>query len=592
MTYIEQPNQKPGMIRFDMQRDEQPIIKVIGVGGGGGNAVNHMFNQGIKGVDFVICNTDVQSLTLSPIPAKIQLGASLTEGRGAGSLPSVGKNAALENIEDIQRVLTDNTRMLFITAGMGGGTGTGAAPVIASVARELNILTVGIVTLPFNFEGSKRRKQAEEGIRELREHVDSLLVINNDKLRELYGDLPLSKAFSQADNILTTAAKGIAEIITVTGYINVDFEDVKTVMKDSGVAIMGTGIAEGEERALIAVETALTSPLLNDNNIEGAGNILLYIASSAQEVTMDEVTTITDFIQAKAGLNAEIIWGTGTDESLENAISVTLVATGFEVNGGERKGQKSQEAATILVGAIGDAPLNPDQPMRKSPPMPLYPETPAQEVPAATLSTETPTPLPEPEPLPDEPIRETVFEDLMPMPGDDEMEDETDETDAVEPEIMHLQPDTIEPVPDQEQEVALFTFSAEAFRDVLNEQEPVAESTPVTEEPQNQPAAAPAFAFTPAAAMTESRSDIPSLADRDKTSTDRISKLKELSLRLKTPEGVDQLEKEPAFLRQKVELNEPRHSSESEVSQFSVTTDTKGGIELRQNNSYIHGRPD
>ena len=580
------------MIRFDMQRDEKPIIKVIGVGGGGGNAVNHMFNQGIKGVDFVICNTDVQSLNLSPIPAKIQLGASLTEGRGAGSLPSVGKNAALENIEDIQQVLTDNTRMLFITAGMGGGTGTGAAPVIASVARELNILTVGIVTLPFNFEGSKRRKQAEEGIRELREHVDSLLVINNDKLRELYGDLPLSKAFSQADNILTTAAKGIAEIITVTGYINVDFEDVKTVMKDSGVAIMGTGIAEGEERALIAVESALTSPLLNDNNIEGAGNILLYIASSTQEVTMDEVTTITDFIQAKAGLNAEIIWGTGTDESLGNAVSVTLVATGFEVNGGERKGQKSQEAATILVGAIGDAPVDPDQPLRKNPPMPLYPEEPVQEVTAEPLSTANLTPGPAPEPLPDEAARETVFENFMPMPDDEGLEEETEDTDAPETFGMHQQADTPDALPDQEPDMALFTFSTEEIQDTLNELEINQDELPREEEAAKQAAPAPAYTFTPPAAMAGNRSDIPSLADRDKTSNDRISKLKELSLRLKTPEGVDQLEKEPAFLRQKVELNETRHSSESEVSQFSVTTDSKGGIELRQNNSYIHGRPD
>ncbi len=316
-------------IQFESGNPLPPIIKVFGVGGGGSNAVNHMFKQGITGVEFVVCNTDVQALSTSPVPVRLQIGAGLTEGRGAGNSPEVGRNAALENADDIREVLSKNTKMVFITAGMGGGTGTGAAPVIAQVAKELDILTVGIVTTPFGFEGPRRRNQANTGIDEMRKYVDSLIIINNDKVREHYGNLKLSQAFSKADDILTVAAKGISELITVTGYMNVDFEDVKTVMKNSGVAIMGTGIAEGEDRAMKAVEMALNSPLLNDNEISGARNILLYIASGDAEAEMDEVTEISDYIQEAAGSTAEIIWGNGTDPDLGNSISVTVVATNF-----------------------------------------------------------------------------------------------------------------------------------------------------------------------------------------------------------------------------------------------------------------------
>ncbi len=314
------------MLKFDLPKNQSSIIKVIGVGGGGSNAVSHMFKQGIEGVDFFICNTDAQAMEANPVPVKVQLGS---KGLGAGSIPAIGKESAIENIEDIKQILEKNTKMLFITAGMGGGTGTGAAPVIAQTAKELGILTVGIVTIPFAFEGRKRKLQAESGMEELRKNVDSLLIICNDKLREVHGDLKLSEAFQKADNILAVAAKGIAEIITVTGYINVDFEDVRTVMKDSGTAIMGSATAEGENRALNAAEEALSSPLLNDNQIQGADNILLYIASGEEEITMDEVTEITDYIQREAGKNAEIIWGNGKDESLGNKIAITLVATGF-----------------------------------------------------------------------------------------------------------------------------------------------------------------------------------------------------------------------------------------------------------------------
>jgi cell division protein FtsZ len=320
------------LMNFDIPENRSSIIKVIGVGGGGSNAVNNMFIQGIKDVDFVVCNTDGQALENSPVPVKIQLGSSLTEGRGAGNKPATGREAAIENLDDIVEVLAQNTKMVFITAGMGGGTGTGAAPVIARAAKELGILTVAIVTIPFRNEGQRRINQALEGIAEIEKYVDSLLVINNEKIREIYGDLKLSEAFSRADDVLTTAAKGIAEIITVHGYINVDFADVETVMTDSGVAIMGSARGEGINRAIDAVKEALSSPLLNDNDIKGAKNILLNITSGENEITMDEIGQVTDFVQNCAGEDADIIWGNGIDKSLGQAISVTIIATGFGTN--------------------------------------------------------------------------------------------------------------------------------------------------------------------------------------------------------------------------------------------------------------------
>ncbi len=317
------------MMEFDIPKGMSSIIKVIGVGGGGSNAVNHMFNQGIVGVDFIVCNTDRQALDISPVPHKIQLGPNLTEGRGAGMIPEVGMNAAIENIEELREVLSKNTKMVFVTAGMGGGTGTGAAPVIAQVAKDLGILTVGIVTIPFDFEGRKRRLQAEEGLEKMRQNVDTLLIINNEKLREFGKNMALTKAFAEADNILTVAAKGIAEVISVTGMINVDFNDVNTVLRNSGHAIMGSAKAEGENRAMEAVQSALNSPLLNENDINGAKYVLLNITYGDKEVMMDEITSITDFIQDAAGATADVIWGHGYDASLGDNISITLIATGF-----------------------------------------------------------------------------------------------------------------------------------------------------------------------------------------------------------------------------------------------------------------------
>ncbi|WP_457609988.1 cell division protein FtsZ [Lutibacter sp.] len=316
-------------ISFDLPKNQSNVIKVIGVGGGGSNAVNYMYSQGIKGVDFVICNTDAQALQNSPIPTKIQLGVSLTEGLGAGANPDVGQQAAIESMQEIKDMLSSNSKMVFITVGMGGGTGTGAAPIIAKVARELDLLTIGIVTTPFSFEGKMRNEQAQQGIENLREYVDSLVVINNNKLREVYGNLGFKAGFSKADEVLSTASRGIAEVITHHYTQNIDLRDAKTVLSNSGTAIMGSASASGENRSEIAISKALDSPLLNDNKITGAKNVLLLIVSGSEEITIDEIGEINDFIQAEAKSNVNIIMGVGEDESLGDAISVTIVATGF-----------------------------------------------------------------------------------------------------------------------------------------------------------------------------------------------------------------------------------------------------------------------
>ena len=343
------------LMNFDLPVDRSSIIKVVGVGGGGGNAVNHMFRQGIQDVNFVVCNTDAQALANSPVTVKVQLGESLTEGRGAGNKPEIGRQAAIESLDDIGDILGGNTKMVFITAGMGGGTGTGAAPVIAKAAKEMGLITVAIVTIPFRFEGDRRINQAVEGINEIEKHVDSLLVINNEKLREVCGNLKFSEAFSYADNILATGAKGIAEIITVSGYINVDFADVETVLSNSGVALMGTGIADGEDRAVKAVQQALTSPLLNDNDIQGTENILLNITSGTNEITMDEIGEIADYVNSEVGSSPNIIWGTGMDEKLGESISITIIATGFESNSiPELYAKKTTKKTITLADSISD----------------------------------------------------------------------------------------------------------------------------------------------------------------------------------------------------------------------------------------------
>ena len=333
---------------FDIPQEDKSIIKVIGVGGGGSNAVNFMYQQGIVGVDFAICNTDSQAMEQSDVKVKIHLGPHLTEGRGAGNRPTIGKQACIESIDDIRSFIEDNTKMLFVTAGLGGGTGTGAAPIIAKAAKEMDILTVGIVTLPFTFEGRRRTRQALEGLEELRKNVDAMIVIGNDKLRDIHGDLVLSAAFAEADSILTVAAKGIAEIITVPGYVNVDFEDVNTVMRESGVAIMGTAAVEGEDRARKAVEAALNSPLLEDNDIRGAKHILLNITSGTKEVTMDEIFAITEYMQEEAGYGTDLIWGNCYNETIGEKLMVTIIATGFEHGHVERDQSAKQKVVLNL----------------------------------------------------------------------------------------------------------------------------------------------------------------------------------------------------------------------------------------------------
>lgn len=347
-----------GAYQFELPTHHQSIIKVIGVGGGGSNAVNSMYNRGIKDVSFVICNTDAQALESSPIQHKLQIGIDLTGGLGAGANPEIGKNAALESKEDIKTLLSDGTKMLFVTAGMGGGTGTGAAPVIASISRKLGILTVGIVTLPFAFEGKKKHQQAQEGIKQLRQQCDTVLVILNDRLREVLGNLSIGNAFSQADNVLTTAAKSIAEIITVPGYVNVDFEDVKTVMENAGAAVMGSGQAEGEGRALKAAAAALASPLLDYKDIHGAKKILLSIVSGQEaELKMDELTIITDYIQDQIGADAEMIFGHGSDAQLKEHIRVTVIATGFEKEAHQDSPSKRSKALSSSPSANQQAYL-------------------------------------------------------------------------------------------------------------------------------------------------------------------------------------------------------------------------------------------
>jgi cell division protein FtsZ len=324
-------NNEFGNFTFDLPKNQSNVIKVIGVGGGGSNAINHMFRQGIIGVDFVVCNTDSQALQTSPVPNKIQLGVNLTEGLGAGAKPEIGQQAALESIEEIEKMLDVNTKMVFITAGMGGGTGTGAAPVIAQLAKERGILTVGIITIPFQFEGKNRYDQAMEGVERLRKQVDSLIVINNNKLREVYGNLGFKAGFSKADEVLATASKGIAEVITNHLTMNIDLKDAKTVLSDSGTAIMGSYVASGADRARIAIQSALDSPLLNDNKITGAKNVLLLITFGSDEITIDEISEINEYIQSEAGHNANIIMGIGEDEKLGDSISVTVIATGFNI---------------------------------------------------------------------------------------------------------------------------------------------------------------------------------------------------------------------------------------------------------------------
>ncbi|RZK36028.1 MAG: cell division protein FtsZ [Pedobacter sp.] len=536
-----------------MLKDKSSIIKVIGVGGGGGNAVNHMYLSGITGVDFIICNTDAQALESSPIPNKVQLGASLTEGMGAGSIPEVGKNSAIENIDDIKAMLGSTTKMLFITAGMGGGTGTGASPIIAKAAKELDILTVAIITTPFSFEGKRRRLQADEGMEELKKYVDSYLVISNDRLREIFGNLTLGSAFGQADDILTTAAKGIAEIITVPGYINVDFKDVRTVMKESGVAIMGSHAAEGEDRALQAVEGALASPLLKDNEIEGARYILLNISSGAREVTMDEVSIITDYIQEKAGLSADLIWGNCTDESLEDKLSVTIIATGFQTSEERVHEEKNKKKISLLTPE--EAPL-----VRPVEPVNSFIQ------PKAAPSYE--------------PVLKTKEEAQVDLFGGMFAKAQN----AQEPESNVIRHTLIEEEPQAEEaQESGFEFEIKLAETNYVFESPVAQQAPM-------PAPEPEIEM-PVVGLDDDKND-ESMEEQLKKSKERILRLKDLSMKLRTTNGLQELENEPAYKRKQMQLQQVQHSSESQVSRFTLSNDQDGGTEIRPNNSFLHDNVD
>lgn len=381
-------NLELGNIAFDLPKNQSNVIKVIGVGGGGSNAINHMFQQGIKGVDFYICNTDAQALQNSGVPNKIQLGLNLTEGLGAGANPDVGKQSAVESYEDLRHMLDSNTKMVFITAGMGGGTGTGAAPIIAKMSKDMDILTVGIVTMPFQFEGKMRLEQAQKGVEELRREVDSLIVINNNKLREVYGNLGFKAGFSKADEVLATAARGIAEVITHHYTQNIDLRDAKTVLSNSGTAIMGSATSSGQNRAQDAINRALDSPLLNDNKITGAKNVLLLIVSGGQEITIDEIGEINDHIQTEAGHSANIIMGVGEDESLEDAIAVTIIATGFNI---EQQSDLSNTEAKKVIHSLEDEQLMQAELLKKKSSLPAketkqVPQKPKEVIIKHTLS--------------------------------------------------------------------------------------------------------------------------------------------------------------------------------------------------------------
>lgn len=553
-------------MEFDLPKENSSIIKVIGVGGGGSNAVNHMFNQGIIGVDFIVCNTDKQALDISPVPLKIQLGPSLTEGRGAGAIPEIGKNAAVENIDEIRDLLSENTKMVFVTAGMGGGTGTGAAPVIAKVAKELGILTVGIVTVPFNFEGRKRRQQAEDGLDAMRENVDTLLIINNERLREIAGNLTIGNAFSQADDILSVAAKGIAEVISVTGAINVDFNDVNTVMRNSGVAIMGSAAVEGENRAISAVQEALSSPLLNDNDISGARYVLLNITYGDKEVLMDEITDITDYIQDEAGSTADVIWGHGYDASLGDKLSVTIIATGFSsspITGFEKAPEKVKTTLEDSTKNEVTAPI-------ASPTNNGVWEN-AKEVSA---------PQEEPFLMKKEEVTEEPTNTWT--PSNDVTSTVENVVDSKEEQgSMNFDWD-MEPTLKSTEAEATSTESFESAKEEVVEEKVEEVKRFMLEDDLEEAVEGP---------MNTSAKTILSPEEQQRKMQERMVKIQEYTAKLKKADGIIEFENEPAFVRRNIQLEEKKYSSEESVSRFGLAKDEDGETRLR-GNSFLHDNVD
>lgn len=590
-------------IQFEMLKEQSSIIKVVGVGGGGGNAVNHMYKAGISGVDFIICNTDAQALELSPIPNKVQLGASLTEGMGAGADPDVGENSAIESIEDIKRMLGTNTKMLFITAGMGGGTGTGASPVLAKAAKEMGILTVAIITTPFTFEGKRRKSQAEEGLGELRKYVDSYLVISNDRLREIFGNLTMTAAFAKADDILTTAAKGIAEIITIPGYVNVDFKDVRTVMNDSGVAIMGNAVANGDERALQAVTGALASPLLKDNEIEGARYILLNITSGSKEVTMDEVSIITDYIQEKAGLSADLIWGNCIDENMGDDLSVTIIATGFQTTEERVKDKEKEKIAHRLTPEGSKSafvkPVSQNQFVDKQ----TYAEPVVKPVGVTNTAFEQPiqqtdlftanptnrsfasTPVSQPSAVQQPQAQPTRHADQEAHVVRHTLDLNEQEVEEQEPQDNHGFELKTSP--------SMFEFKVPTVFDSYQQPQSLGAQEP--SQPAYQQSAnnytAPSNTIATPAALEEAKVEEANFEDQLMKTKERILRLKELSMKLRSTNGLQEMENEPAYKRKQKSLDDVPHSSQSQVSRFTLSFDS-GETEIRPNNSFLHDNVD
>lgn len=587
------------------------IIKVIGVGGGGSNAVNYMYNQGIKGVDFVVCNTDRQALDISPVPCKIQLGKTLTEGRGAGMLPEVGMNAAFENIEELRELLSENTKMVFVTAGMGGGTGTGAAPVIAQISKELGILTVGIVTVPFDFEGKKRKVQAEEGLERLRQNVDTLLVISNDKLRTIGKSLSVSEAFQKADNILTVAAKGIAEVIAETGLINVDFNDVNTVLRNSGRALMGSAMACGENRALEAVKGAMNSPLLNDHDIYGASYVLLNITYGNEEILMDEIMEITDFIQDAAGDGAEVIWGYGYDSNLDNNLCVTLVATGFSSNTNEGTVAIPERKVMNLTDEVKNeitAPLSSpfdatastpnDEPFLKVEPSEgefttsdnqaswnnhlgigsvsvnaSVEGTESSTVPENTLPTETPNEnLSKSENVSQNPVKFGLFDEL-------ESTNTTVENNGSDI-VWDVQPTS----------TPTFDFTENNTTDNTMEEEVI---SPVNESPKNQEPEIIRYNLQDDLNESSNVRTQPLLSPEEvqRRNDERVAKIQEITAKIQNSENLSEYETQPAYLRRNVEIRDEKPSEEQRISRFGLSDGANGESGLG-NNSFLHDNVD
>lgn len=544
------------IFQFELPKEQSSIIKVFGVGGGGSNAVNHMYDQGIIGVNFVVLNTDAQALDMSPIPNKIQLGPASTQGLGAGARPEVGERAAEESTDAIRELLSMNTKMVFVTAGMGGGTGTGAAPVVARIAREMGILTVGIVTTPFWFEGKSRYNSATEGIKKLRDEVDTLLIINNDKIREMYGNLKRSEAFGHANNILTTAAKAISEIITVPGEINVDFADVQTVMKNGGSAIMGCATAEGSDRAITSVRAALNSPLLNDSEIRGARKVLVNITTGAQQVTMDEIGEIMEYVQEAAG-STDIILGTCDDVNLGEKLSVTVIATGFEV------GNKQAYAEPVVkkVYELTEKSMEPEvTQITVTPPV-------AKDEPAVTIQIEQPE-------ADIQPV--SLFAETTPEIGLFSIsESATTENEVVE--------NTIEFEVSREEQIITETPS-------LTE-----ETVTLSEATSSEPAPKPEDDFIVYKVKTYETNETISVTpqDMEKELEDRKKVLAGLSYKISSRQHLTDLENEPAYKRKGMNLTDDNnYSTNNEMSRYSVSNDAMGRPEVGQKNTFLHDNVD